>query len=127
MRRRTLPAAVVSALAAVVLLPAAPAGAAGGPVGGPALGTHGTVASPGATPLPAGLSAWSWVVADATTGTVLAARDPHGRYFPASTLKTLTALALLPALPKTARHVGTDVDTRVEGTKVGIVVGATYT
>ena len=46
---------------------------------------------------------------------------------PASTLKTLTALTLLPRLDKTAVYVGRPQDTSVEGTRVGIVAGATYT
>jgi D-alanyl-D-alanine carboxypeptidase (penicillin-binding protein 5/6) len=90
------------------------------------MGTNGTVRSAGTTPLPK-VVASSWVVADATTGVVLAAHDPHGRFYPASTLKTLTALTVLPALDKTATYVGQDADARVEGTRVGIVVGATYT
>ena len=40
----------------------------------------------------------SWLVADADTGAVLAAKAPHARFLPASTLKTLTALTLLPLL-----------------------------
>jgi D-alanyl-D-alanine carboxypeptidase (penicillin-binding protein 5/6) len=107
---------VVTAAAAV------PAGA----VGGDALASTRVVVSPEDTPLPA-VGAGSWLVADATNGTVLAAKDAHGRFLPASTLKTLTALTLLPQLDKTTVYVGRAQDTRVEGTKVGIVAGLTYT
>ena len=40
----------------------------------------------------------AYVIADAGTGQVLAAKDPHGWYRPASTLKVLTAIALMPTL-----------------------------
>ena len=82
----------------------------GSTVGGEDLDTRGTVVDEDAPPLPAGLAANGWLVADAGTGTVLAAKDPHGRFYPASTLKTLTLLTLLPELDPdevvtaTARH-----------------------
>ncbi|MGM7445632.1 D-alanyl-D-alanine carboxypeptidase family protein, partial [Streptomyces tunisiensis] len=50
------------------------------------------------------LSARSWLIADADTGTVLAAHDAHRRLPPASTLKTLFALTVMPALPSGIRH-----------------------
>ncbi|MBD9734456.1 D-alanyl-D-alanine carboxypeptidase [Streptomyces sp. H28] len=50
------------------------------------------------------LSARSWLVADARTGTVLAAHEAHRKLPPASTLKTLFALTLLPGLPGGVRH-----------------------
>ncbi|CQR65784.1 D-alanyl-D-alanine carboxypeptidase family protein [Streptomyces leeuwenhoekii] len=56
------------------------------------------------TPGPPVVSAVSWVVADALTGEVLAAHDAHRRLPPASTLKTLFALAVLPVLPGGIRH-----------------------
>ncbi|QHC24409.1 D-alanyl-D-alanine carboxypeptidase family protein [Streptomyces sp. GS7] len=46
--------------------------------------------------LPSGLSALAWTVADADTGRVLAARNPHRQLAPASTLKTLFAVTVLP-------------------------------
>ncbi|WP_372500055.1 D-alanyl-D-alanine carboxypeptidase family protein [Streptomyces sudanensis] len=50
------------------------------------------------------MSARSWLVADAGTGDVLAARDAHRPLAPASTLKTLFALTVLPRLSQNARH-----------------------
>ena len=44
------------------------------------------------------IQASSFVVADASTGQVLAGKDPHGYYRPASTLKMLTAATLVPLL-----------------------------
>lgn len=58
----------------------------------------------GAPKVPEDLSALSWVVADADSGDVLAAHDAHRRLPPASTLKTLFALAVLPSLPGGTRH-----------------------
>ncbi len=50
------------------------------------------------------VSALSWVVADADNGEVLAANDAHRKLPPASTLKTLFALTVLPALPAGMQH-----------------------
>ncbi|MFF8383997.1 D-alanyl-D-alanine carboxypeptidase family protein [Streptomyces kanasensis] len=58
---------------------------------------------PGGTAPPT-LSARSWLVADASTGDVLAARDAHRRLPPASTLKALFALTVLPRLGRETRH-----------------------
>jgi hypothetical protein len=62
------------------------------------MGSQGVVVDAEAPDLPADLTASSWLVADLVTGEVLAAKDPHGTYAPASTLKTLTAVALIPEL-----------------------------
>jgi serine-type D-Ala-D-Ala carboxypeptidase (penicillin-binding protein 5/6) len=96
-----------------------------GPVGGDLLTTKPTVVADGATP-PA-VQASAYVVADLTTGDVLAAKAPHARLRPASTLKTLTALVLLPRLKKTDVVVGTDKDAGIEGSKVGVYPGLRYT
>ena len=98
----------------------------GGTVGGEDLGTRGVVVDDDAPPLPDGLAANGWLVADAGTGAVLAARDPHGRYYPASTLKTLTLLTLAPLLDPARVVVGTAEDENVEGSRVGLVTGGQY-
>jgi D-alanyl-D-alanine carboxypeptidase (penicillin-binding protein 5/6) len=95
-------------------------------VGGEDLDTRGTVVDEDAPPLPAGLAANGWLVADAGTGTVLAARDPHGRFYPASTLKTLTLLTLLPVLDPAEVVTATAEDEQMEGSRVGIVTGGRY-
>ena len=48
------------------------------------------------------VQAAAYVIADASTGQVLAARDPHGQLAPASTLKMLTAATLIPLLNPSA-------------------------
>src|SRR3954452_18363589 len=98
----------------------------GSTVGGDDLDTRGVVVGDGAPPLPAGLAATGWLVADAGTGDVLAARDPHGRYYPASTLKTLTLLTLAPLLDPARVVVGTAEDANIEGSRVGLVAGGQY-
>lgn len=124
---RSIAAVLVSA--AIGLSAAAPAYAVGSDVvGGPDLATTGIAVRPlaGATALPP-VVAESWVLADLTTGAVLAAKAPHRKARPASTLKTLTAVTLLPKLDKTTVHTATDPEARADGGHVGLVPGATYT
>lgn len=68
-------------------------------IGGELLGRTGTqvLPRPGAPELPE-LTSRAWIVADADTGEVLAARDAHRRLAPASTLKMLFAETVLPKL-----------------------------
>jgi serine-type D-Ala-D-Ala carboxypeptidase (penicillin-binding protein 5/6) len=73
------------------------------------------------------LTASSWVVADADTGEILASKNAHLQRRPASTLKTLTALTLIPRLDPDATYVPDYSDIAIEGSKVGIVNGSTYT
>jgi D-alanyl-D-alanine carboxypeptidase (penicillin-binding protein 5/6) len=82
----------------------------------------------GAPDLP-DVSALSWLVADADTGEVLAAHDAHRRLPPASTLKTLFALTVLPAFPAGIRHTvsAKELAGIGEGSSlVGVVEGHTY-
>lgn len=94
-------------------------------IGGPLLASSGLVLPAGAPPLPP-LTAASWVLADLDTGEVLAAQDPHGRYLPASTLKVLTALTLLPEMDPELLVTPTWEDVNIEGSKVGIVQEVAY-
>jgi D-alanyl-D-alanine carboxypeptidase (penicillin-binding protein 5/6) len=98
----------------------------GSTVGGPALRTRSVVLPDGAPPVPATVTAPGWLVADLGTGAVLGARDPHGRYYPASTLKTLTLLTLAHRLPADEVVTATRDDEDVEGTRVGLVDGGQY-
>jgi D-alanyl-D-alanine carboxypeptidase (penicillin-binding protein 5/6) len=96
-------------------------------VGGPRLHSRGLVLPPHAKPLPANLTANAWVLADLDTGDVLAARDPHGRYQPASILKVLTSVTLLPLLPGKRVVTVSQNAANAEGSAVGIVAGGHYT
>ncbi|MDQ6650475.1 MAG: serine hydrolase [Actinomycetota bacterium] len=121
--------ALLPAVAVVVAITAAaatPALAGSEPVGGPRLGTSGTVSANGAPGLPAAITASSWLVADLDTGEVLAARDPHGRYLPASTLKILTAVTEIPRLDPDSKASPTAEDVAVDGNKAPLEVGAAY-
>jgi D-alanyl-D-alanine carboxypeptidase (penicillin-binding protein 5/6) len=66
-------------------------------------------------------------VADLDTGTVLAAKDPHARERPASTIKTLTALLSVRSLRMNDTITATDEDAAQEGSRVGLQPGVTYT
>lgn len=92
------------------------------PASGTGSGTH-------APELPGQVSALSWVVADATSGDVLASRNAHRHLPPASTLKTLFALTVLPHLPTRLLHTVTSADLDGVGAgsaRVGVVEGRAY-
>ncbi|MGV9678050.1 D-alanyl-D-alanine carboxypeptidase family protein [Nocardia sp. NPDC003482] len=97
------------------------------PVGGDRLGGCGLVLPDKAPPVPAEISATAWTIADLDTGRVLAAKDPHGRYRPASTIKVLLATVALRALDLNKVVVGTQEDANADGTRVGIGPGGRYT
>ncbi|MBA3907384.1 MAG: D-alanyl-D-alanine carboxypeptidase, partial [Pseudonocardiales bacterium] len=93
------------------------------PVGGAALGTCGDVGAAAAKTV----TAVSYVLADLDTGAVLAARAPHARERPASTLKILTSLVVVDQLDPDTVVEGTAADLRVDGSKAGIGPGGRYT
>ena len=81
----------------------------------------------GNVPMPDG-PAPAWIVADMDTGQVLAERDMNVAHPPASTIKTLLVVTALDELPNLdATVVGTEADTHVECSCVGIKPGRTYT
>jgi D-alanyl-D-alanine carboxypeptidase (penicillin-binding protein 5/6) len=96
------------------------------PAGGPNMSRCGVTAPEGAPPVPADLSAGAWVLADLDTGKVLAAKDPHGRYRPASTIKVLLSLVALRNLNLDTVVAGTAGDMAADGTRVGIGPGGRY-
>ncbi len=129
-RVRTLRSAVATTCLASLLTAGTLVGPASATelIGGPLLAGAGVIEHPlpTAKPLPK-IDADTWLLADLTTGDVLAAKNPHARVRPASTLKTLTSVALMPLLDRNTVHTATDRDVRVDGSHVGIVSGATYT
>ncbi|QRY63466.1 D-alanyl-D-alanine carboxypeptidase [Gordonia sp. PDNC005] len=96
-------------------------------VGGAKLAGCGVVADPKAGDVPANLTSAGWLIADLDTGTVIAAKDPHGRYRPASTIKTLLALTAMKELNLDTVVTGTTDDYGIEGDSCGIGPGGTYT
>ena len=121
------PASAVFVVVAVLLALGLVGLAAGPAVASTAMDTpSGSGQHPAASPLPTGLAAASWLVADADTGEILAAQGARTRDLPASTMKILTALVVLPALaPDLMITVGKDA-AEVDGTKVGLVPGQNY-
>ncbi|MCX2733533.1 D-alanyl-D-alanine carboxypeptidase [Saccharopolyspora sp. NFXS83] len=98
------------------------------PVGGPRLAECGEVRPPGVPPAPIDpVAAQSWVLADLDTGQVVAARDPHARHRPASTIKVLTALVTIRELALDDRIIATQADADQEGSRVGLEPGVVYT
>jgi D-alanyl-D-alanine carboxypeptidase (penicillin-binding protein 5/6) len=79
----------------------------------------------GAIPLPR-VPASAYVIADAKTGQVLAAKDAHGLFPPASTLKMLTAITLIPRLNPNATVLATQQAADTEEYDVGLVAGHRY-
>jgi D-alanyl-D-alanine carboxypeptidase (penicillin-binding protein 5/6) len=99
-----------------------------GPVGGPELAGRGVIVNypaKGAQRLPK-VDASAFVLADGGTGQVLAAKDPHGWFLPASTLKVLTAITLMPVLNPDATVVTTPRAANAIPSKVGLIPGDKY-
>ena len=97
-------------------------------IGGEQLSKRGVQVNPGpgAKPLPE-IWAETWILVDATNGTVLAAKNPHDRRPPASTLKTLTALTVLQELALDETYVAKRTDTLISGARAGLIAGKRYT
>jgi serine-type D-Ala-D-Ala carboxypeptidase (penicillin-binding protein 5/6) len=130
--RSVLAAAGAVLAAAAIAAPAAaasPSPAAIGPaIGGAQLSGRGVLVNypSSAVPRLPKIKASAWVIADAGTGQVLAAKDPHGWYRPASTLKVLTAISLIPALNPNAMVVASKQATTVSPNIVGLMRGHSY-
>jgi D-alanyl-D-alanine carboxypeptidase (penicillin-binding protein 5/6) len=94
-------------------------------VGGARLARKGIVVARNARPLPA-VPASAYVIANADTGKVLAAKDAHGRYPPASTLKMLTAITMLPRLNPNATITASPLAAAAEPNIIGLIPGHKY-
>jgi D-alanyl-D-alanine carboxypeptidase (penicillin-binding protein 5/6) len=133
-----LPSVLAAAAAGAVTQPGGDGPAASGSaqnlplVGGPLLARPGVQVRlrAGVPALPTDLSGLSWIVSDARTGQVLAAKDAHRALPPASTLKTLFADTVLPHFPGGQTHKVTNGDLAGTGegsSLVGVQPGQTYT
>ena len=69
----------------------------------------------------------SFLIVNMTTGEVLAAKNPHKKLPPASTIKALTAITLFDKLDPQRSYTARRADAQVYGTQVGIVQGRKYT
>jgi D-alanyl-D-alanine carboxypeptidase (penicillin-binding protein 5/6) len=126
--RSVLAAAGAVLAAAAIAAPAAAASPAPAAIGGAQLSGRGVLVNypSGSVPRLPKIKASAWVIADAGTGQVLAAKDPHGWYRPASTLKVLTAISLIPALNPDAMVVASKQATTVPPNIVGLLAGHSY-
>ncbi len=89
-------------------------------------GPCGVSAPPGLT-VPDEVHASAWLVADIDSGEIIAAKDPHGRYRPASIIKMLLAMVVLEELDRSTEVVVGRESADQIGSAVGIGAGGTYT
>ena len=121
------PAPQARPTAAAAAIPS-PGSVAAGLIGGPLMASQGTVVeqpAQGGMPLP-NIPASAWVIANAGTGQVLAAKDPHGEFGPASTLKVLTAITLIPLLNPNGMVVTSQLAAAQQPASAGLVPGRAY-
>ncbi|WP_264888686.1 D-alanyl-D-alanine carboxypeptidase family protein [Dietzia sp. NCCP-2495] len=96
------------------------------PAGGEALDTCDVVA-PDGFDVPRDITASAWMVTDLDSGEIIAAKDPHGRYRPASIIKTLLASVAIDELDEERIISVTDADLDgAEGSLVGVGPGGKY-
>jgi D-alanyl-D-alanine carboxypeptidase (penicillin-binding protein 5/6) len=116
----TIPRAILAATLVVgICLPAGGALASSDPLGAPGVVVDGRQ--------PPKVRADAWIVVDADSGAVLAAKNAHDRLRPASTLKTLTAITLIPRLDLDDTYRVQWEDANTVGSAVGIVPDSRYT
>ena len=85
------------------------------------------VITPEGYAVPDDVYASAWLVADADTGEVVAMKDPHGRYRPASVIKVLLALVAIDELPLDKQVTVSAESAEQEGSRAGLGAGGTYT
>lgn len=85
------------------------------------------VTAPAGFDVPEEVHASAWLVADIDSGEVVAAKDPHGRYRPASIIKVLLAMVVLEDLDPSREVVVGRESAEQDGSAVGIGEGGTYT
>lgn len=132
--RRPVPARLLVLMTLVVGLLvgsgfiSSPAHSEPGTTGGAQLAEPGKIVNLGAEsdPLP-NVKAKTWLVANMDTGEIYAAKGPHKLRAPASTLKTLTALTLMPQLDPQAEVTAKNKAVNTYGSKVGLKRGKKYT
>lgn len=100
------------------------------PAGGEKLATCGVI-TPNGFELPEDsdetITASAWMVFDIDSGEIIAAKDPHGRYRPASIIKVLLSLVAIDELNPTTVVTGTMEAANIEGSRVGVGEGGQYT
>jgi len=120
---RHLLALIVVAGMSTSVLPAIAEANSATSIGGGRLGETGVIVNSvegDGVSAPPETSALSYLIADFETGEVLAAKNPHKKLPPASTLKTLTALTLISRINMDKSYTGTWREESTIGNKVGI-------
>lgn len=85
------------------------------------------VSAPEGFEVPEELVASAWLVADIDTGEIVAQKDPHGRYRPASIIKALLALVAIEELDLQKKVTVSHESAAQEGSAVGLGEGGEYT
>lgn len=85
------------------------------------------VSAPRGFRVPEEVHASAWLVADIDSGEIIAAKDPHGRYRPASIIKMLLAMVVVEELDRSSEVVVSRESAEQIGSAVGIGEGGTYT
>ncbi|MFC6147509.1 D-alanyl-D-alanine carboxypeptidase family protein [Corynebacterium nasicanis] len=85
------------------------------------------VSAPRGFDVPDEVHASAWLLADMDSGEVIAAKDPHGRYRPASIIKVLLAMVVLRELDPATEVVVSHESAAQIGSAVGLGEGGTYT
>lgn len=96
------------------------------PEGGKKLQSCGVIVPEGFK-VPERLTVGSWLIYDVDSGDVIAAKDPHGRYRPASIFKVLLAREAIDRLPLDKVLTATQEDANMEGSRAGIGPDGKYT
>ena len=120
---RLLLALILAAGMSASVLPAVAEANSSSSIGGGRLGETGVIVNSvegDGVSAPPETSALSYLIADFETGEVLAAKNPHKKLPPASTLKTLTALTLISRINMDKSYTGTWREASTIGNKVGI-------
>lgn len=69
----------------------------------------------------------AWIVADIDSGEIIAAKDPHGRYRPASIIKVLLALVAIEELDLNQTIIASAESAGIVGSAAGLGEGGRYT
>lgn len=85
------------------------------------------VSAPAGYHVDPGVVASAWAVVDIDSGEVVAMKDPHGRYRPASLIKVLLAMVVIEELDMDAPVPVSAESAAQEGSAAGIGPGGTYT
>ena len=96
------------------------------PAGGPLMADCGVV-TPEGFKLPEGQTASAWMVFDLDSGEIIATKDPHGRYRPASIIKALIAMVAIEELDLAQQVTGTWDAANIVGSRVGVGEDGEYT